>query len=206
MPFVGQGQSVNLDYLLQLITEDPVTFNYNVKLQIEAGKANSGKNAQGWLRTGTYYFKQLLKQCSYAKDFLSDSNIKKINKGISPIVDDVFINYFLSKGKDYTACRDEKLVHHHIGEDGQAIFMPESVHRWTNNIHTTEDKIEVTPKAKEHSKKIQEAYEAGYIQAGNDVWFELENGTELRTIAKNKFEYIQELRSEDELLSNFPSW
>lgn len=34
MPFVGQGQSVNLDYLLQLITEDPVTFNYNVKLQI----------------------------------------------------------------------------------------------------------------------------------------------------------------------------
>lgn len=47
---------------------------------------------------------------------------------------------------------------------------------------------------------------ASYNQSGDDVWSDLENGAELGTKSKTKFQYIQELNSNDELLTNFKEW
>lgn len=71
------------------------------------------------------------------------------------------------------------LIHHHIGEDGQVVSLPETIHPSYGWIYNVEKNIGVTKKATEYSNKVQESYKAGYIQAGDDVWCELKNVTEL---------------------------
>ncbi|MDE5583887.1 MAG: hypothetical protein K2J08_09295, partial [Ruminococcus sp.] len=173
----------------------------NMEFKGQTKPRKSGVNAQGWERSAKYYFTKLLEQYPRC---ISQANRNKIESKDfdNIIIDKTFIDCF----PRYADFQGDVLRHHHIGEDGQAAAIPLTMHsKGYGQIHNVEKNNRVTSNAKNHSKKVQEALNANYIQSGDDVWCELENGPELRTIAKNKFEYIQELRLEEDLLSDFPS-
>ena len=185
-PYYNQDLIVNMDYI---------------------GVNNNKANKQGWERNAKKYWEAMLER--YPNAFSSSNRFLIENYDelkVSPKCDQTFIDYF--GVNEYTQNIGQVLVHHHIGQNGQVVAIPKGWHEGGENaaIHRIEYNLGVTHNAEKHSDKVQEALDANYIQSGNDVWCELKNGTELRTIAKNKFEYIQELRTESELLSNFPSW
>jgi hypothetical protein len=166
------------------------------------GKDATSTNAQGWLRSSKYYYEQLLIQYP---DCMSDANRARIANGQYKLieVDDTFINCF----PEYADFKGDVLRHHHIGEDGQAAAIPISMHSsGYGEIHNVERQNNVTINAKSNTKKCQEAFDAGYIQSGSDVWSNLDNGAELGTKSATKFEYIQELQDNKSLLSNFSEW
>lgn len=177
MPFLDQGDSIDMDYLKTLAMEDKRFFFYILRQKIINGeqfKLSTVVNPQGWLRSGGYYFAQLYEKYP---DAFSLDNIKDIKKGKAPKLSQEFVDYF--NLEEYRPYIGEMLIHHHIGEDGQAIALPETIHPGYGGIHNVEKNIGVTKKATEYSNKVQEAYKAGYIQAGDYVWCELKNDTEL---------------------------
>lgn len=125
-----------------------------------------------------------------------------INDGLSPIINKKFVEYF----PEYEPFIGQKLIHHHAGEDGQAFAVPEGVHVGEGGVHNAEKWFDIVQNADAHSTKVQEAFVAGYIQAGDDVWSSLDNGAELGTKSATKFEYIQELHDNKSLLSSFSEW
>ena len=56
--------------------------------------------------------------------------------------------------KEYTG---ETLVHHHIGQDGQAVALPQSIHKGYGEIHTVEHDLGITEKAQGFSKSCEAA-------------------------------------------------
>jgi hypothetical protein len=139
-------------------------------------------NAQGWERSSTAYFDEMLKN---HPEYFSEKNVDLIKvKRKSPIIDETFVEFF----PEYEAFIDQKLVHHHIGEDGQAVAVPEGAHSGHGGLHNIEDILGVTSNAERNSLKCQEAFDAG--QAVN--W--------------NTFEHIQSLKTNAELLNEFPEW
>lgn len=197
----------DIEYLVSTSDKEMYyTAKYNEKLVVNMpflGKENTStlKNAQGWMRNAKYYYMQL--KISYP-DCLSQDNIDKIyNREYGYVeIDDTFIQCF----PEYADFRGDVLRHHHIGEDGQAVAIPQAMHSTGyGEIHNVEKKIGVTTNAKAHSSKVQEALEAGYIQTGDDVWSNINESNDIEGDTP-KFEYIQKLDSNDELFEVFPEW
>ncbi|HFK1715441.1 hypothetical protein [Bacillus cereus] len=101
------------------------------------GKTNSGTNAAGWERNAKKFFNTLLKS---NPEFWSAENTALIKRGRVPIVDEQFIKYF-PQYKEYIK---DPMRHHHIGEGGQAVALPKSLHPGYGGIHNVEKEWGIT--------------------------------------------------------------
>lgn len=108
------------------------------------GKGISTSNSQGWERNSGYYFKELF---SRHPEFFSKKNMNRLSKGESPIVDATIVKYF-PQYRDY---KNEVLIHHHIGKNGQAIAIPASIHKGSGEIHIYENQLGITENANNFS-------------------------------------------------------
>lgn len=104
------------------------------------GKGISTSNSQGWERNSGYYFKELF---SRHPEFFSKKNMNRLSKGESPIVDATIVKYF-PQYRDY---KNEVLIHHHIGKNGQAVAIPASIHKGSGEIHIYENQLGITENA-----------------------------------------------------------
>ena len=129
------------------------TLNHSDKLVVNMrykGETGSNVNSQGWERSSSYFFKEIQNQ---HPEYFSKKNNILIESGKSPVVDTKFVNYF----PQYKEYKGETLVHHHIGQDGQAVALPQSVHKGYGEIHTVEHELGITDKAEKFSKSCGEA-------------------------------------------------
>ncbi|MBO6242000.1 MAG: hypothetical protein J6O61_14440 [Butyrivibrio sp.] len=114
------------------------------------GEGMANANSQGWERSSNYYFKELL---SKHPEVFSKKNNLRIDNGESPRVDARFVKCF----PQYKGYENETLIHHHIGKDGQAVALPQSVHKGSGEIHIYENQLGITDKARAFSDKCREA-------------------------------------------------
>ena len=94
-------------------------------------KGGSGRNAAGWERNASKYFKELYKK---HPEYFDAENVKKITKGKVPVVNEHFLKYF----PQYEKYKDTELRHHHVGEGGQAHAIPDPLHPGHGGIHNYE--------------------------------------------------------------------
>ena len=123
------------------------SLNHDTALVIDMrykGKGISTSNSQGWERNSGYYFKELF---SRHPEFFSKKNMNRLSKGESPIVDATIVKYF-PQYRDY---KNEVLIHHHIGKNGQAVAIPASIHKGSGEIHNYENKLGITENANKFS-------------------------------------------------------
>lgn len=123
------------------------SLNHDIALVIDMkykGKGISTSNSQGWERNSGYYFKELF---SRHPEFFSKKNMNRLSKGESPIVDVTIIKYF-PQYRDY---KNEVLIHHHIGKNGQAVAIPASMHKGSGEIHIYENQLGITENANDFS-------------------------------------------------------
>ena len=128
------------------------TINHPRELVVDMrylGRQKASANSQGWERNSNYYFKQIWDE---HPDYFSKKNTLLVKSGRSPIVDTKFVSCF----PQYADFLGETLVHHHIGQDGQAVALPQSIHKGFGEIHTIENELEITNRAKEFSTKCEE--------------------------------------------------
>ncbi len=95
------------------------------------GKDRSGTNAAGWERNAKKFFNSLLKS---NPEFWSVENTDLIKRGRVPKADDQFLEHF----PQYREYIQEPMRHHHIGEGGQAVALPKSLHPGYGGIHNVE--------------------------------------------------------------------
>lgn len=118
------------------------------------GQGNNRTNKCGWLRDKNYFFKNLLKE---HPEIFSEENKIAISEGEQPLVDNKFIDYF----PEYVDFIGDELIHHHIGEDGQAVALPVSIHRGYGIVHNAEKEIGVTEAGRQFSQEVQKDFEKG---------------------------------------------
>ncbi|MBR3024515.1 MAG: hypothetical protein IKH71_08705, partial [Oscillospiraceae bacterium] len=168
-----------------------------------------GSNARGWQRDSYEYFDKLLKM--YPKAFsTTNTDLIKNRKG-NPKIDVDFLNFLPEEyRKQYANYIGQELIHHHAGEGGQAFAVPAGVHVGYGGVHNAEKQFGITANADIQTRKIQQAFDAGFIAAGNDIWQALESDTKFDrfvingiSTSKTKYEFIQELKTDKEILDIF---
>ena len=154
---------VNLNRKFETILDTGDKHEYSIKYQtkyvvnmpyIGQGKGKGKGNKCGWLRDKNYFFKHLLEE---NPEIFSEENKFEIMNGDSPLVDNTFISFF----PEYSDFISEKLFHHHIGEDGQAVALPTSLHKGYGVVHNSEKIIGVTENGINFSNHIQGDFIAG---------------------------------------------
>ena len=133
-------------------TGEKYTLRHNEDLKIEMpylGKDNSKANAQGWERDSKKYFNDLYHN---HPEMFSAKNAARIKEGHTPIVDQKMI----SKNPEWAQYRNQPLVHHHIGGDGEAVAVPQNVHKGQGEIHIQEKNLGITAKCEAFSAKCSE--------------------------------------------------
>lgn len=133
----SEGKAYSLDHADALIV--------NMRYKGE-GKANT--NSQGWERSSTYYFKELQEK---HPEIFSRKNKARIENGESPRVDACFVRNF----PQYKGYENETLIHHHVGKDGQAVAVPQSIHKGSGEIHKYENELGITENARIFSDKCK---------------------------------------------------
>ncbi|WP_224771186.1 T7SS effector LXG polymorphic toxin [Metabacillus idriensis] len=128
----GYRQRDLTDYPRKYLVDSRLVVEMNFK-----GKGISGTNAAGWERNAKKFFNELLKR---NPEYWSEKNISTIKRGRVPIVDEDFIKHF-PQYKDYLG---EPMRHHHIGEGGQAVALPLSLHPGYGGIHNVEKEWGIT--------------------------------------------------------------
>lgn len=136
--FTSEGRSYTLNHPDELV----ISMRYK-------GKGMSTANSQGWERNSDYYFKELSNR---HPEFFSKKNTNRIQKGESPLVDKKFCEYF----PQYEGFKNEVLIHHHIGKNGQAVAIPASMHKGSGEIHIFENKLGITENSARFSAKCDE--------------------------------------------------
>ena len=136
--FTSEGRSYTLNHPDELV----ISMRYK-------GKGMSTANSQGWERNSDYYFKELSNR---HPEFFSKKNTSRIQKGESPLVDKKFCEYF----PKYEGFKNEVLIHHHIGKNGQAVAIPASMHKGSGEIHIFENKLGITENSARFSAKCDE--------------------------------------------------
>lgn len=116
------------------------------------GTGMPNSNSQGWERSSSYYFKELQGK---HPEFFSKKNTIRIEKGESPRVDTQFVKNF----PQYKGYENEILIHHHVGKDGQAVAVPQSIHKGSGEIHVYENELGITDAAKKFSDQCQDICE-----------------------------------------------
>lgn len=112
------------------------------------GEGKSNANSQGWERSSSYYFKELHKN---HPEYFSKKNTIRIENGESPKVDSKFVKSF----PQYKGYENETLVHHHVGKDGQAVAVPQSMHKGSGEIHAVENELGITDEARAFSDQCK---------------------------------------------------
>jgi len=142
---------------------------------------------------------------------MKSPNFALIKSGQSPVINKQFLDFLPEIYREmYSKFAGQKLIHHHAGEGGQAFAVPEGVHVGVGGVHNAEKHFGIIANAEIQSSKIQQAFEAGFIKAGNDVWQSLDSDCTFEQFVINgissskiKYEFIQELKSDKEILSIF---
>ena len=123
------------------------------------GKEKATANSQGWERSSSYYFKQIKNE---HPEYFSKKNSLLIDSGRAPNVDTKYAQHF----PQYAQFKGETLVHHHIGQDGQAVALPQSVHKGFGEIHSVESNLGINDKARAFSDKCAEVCEKNHSMIG----------------------------------------
>ncbi|NLI22010.1 MAG: hypothetical protein GX418_10745 [Clostridiales bacterium] len=119
-------------------------------------------NTQGWLRDPNYFLTELYKRdptLFQGRNLEENLNAHGQFDGHGGVyVDEVIAERF----PQYRPFLNEKMAHHHIGEDGQAALVPESVHsNGYGVIHNGEKALGVTENAEQFSAYRQSLRESG---------------------------------------------
>ncbi len=138
----SEGKTYTLDHPQELI----VNMRYK-------GKDSPSANSQGWERSSTYYFKEVQ---SNHPDVFSKKNTMRIQNGESPRVDAKFVKAF----PQYKGFENETLIHHHVGKDGQAVAVPQSIHKGSGEIHLYENSLGITDNGKAFSEQCKKTCES----------------------------------------------
>lgn len=133
----SEGKSYTLNHPNELV----VNMRYK-------GEGKSNANSQGWERSSSYYFKELQKT---HPEYFSKKNTIRIENGESPKVDSKFVKAF----SQYKGYENETLVHHHVGKDGQAVAVPQSMHKGSGEIHAVENELGITDEARTFSDQYK---------------------------------------------------
>lgn len=127
------------------------TLNHPDELVVDMrykGEGKSNANSQGWERSSSYYFKELHNN---HPEYFSKKNALRIENGESPKVDSKFVKSF----PQFRGYENETLIHHHVGKDGQAVAIPQSIHKGSGEIHIVEDELGITNEAREFSNQCK---------------------------------------------------
>lgn len=137
-----------LDKVHTTSTGETYTLRHSDSLKVEMqylGKGKSNANSQGWERNCAKYFDSLYQS---HPEMFSKKNVARLKDGRAPIVDAKMI--FHNPGwKQY---RNQPLVHHHIGGDGEAVAVPKNAHKGQGEIHNQEKAAGITDNCKNFSK------------------------------------------------------
>ena len=130
--------------------ENSYTLNHSEELLVNMKHNSKGEtNAQGWNRDGEYYFKELRQK---HPEFFDEKNNRKIDYGDSPEANRQFIKH----NPQYARFEGESLIHHHIGGDGQAVAIPQSVHsKGYGEIHNIERDLGIRAEAEKFSEQVK---------------------------------------------------
>lgn len=130
-------------------TGETYTLRHNESLKVEmsyVGKGKTNANAQGWERNSQKYFEALYQK---HPEMFSKKNAARVKDGQSPIVDQKMISH----NPDWAQYRNQPLVHHHIGGNGEAVAVPKNAHKGSGEIHNPEKSAGITDNCKSFSKK-----------------------------------------------------
>lgn len=137
-----------LDKVHTTSTGETYTLRHSDNLKVEMqylGKGNSNANSQGWERNSAKYFDSLYQS---HPEMFSKKNAARVKEGHAPIVDAKMIAH----NPGWTQYRNQPLVHHHIGGDGEAVAVPKNAHKGQGEIHNHEKEAGITNNCKNFSK------------------------------------------------------
>lgn len=150
-----------LNEKIEIILDSGQMHKYSIKYQPSyvvnmpfIGQGEGKGNKCGWLRNKNYFFQYLLE---VKPEIFSELNKSKIMEGDSPSVDKTFIGFF----PEYSDFIGEKLIHHHIGEDGQAVALPAGLHKGYGVVHNSEKVMGITKNGIDFSNHVQENFALG---------------------------------------------
>ena len=138
-----------LDEVHETSSGEHYTLRHNSALKVEMqylGKGKNNANSQGWERNSDKYFNELLKE---HPEMFSAKNVQRIQQKNAPIVDQKMIDH----NPQWAEYRNQHLVHHHIGGDGEAVAVPKNMHKGSGEIHNHEKAAGITDQCKEFSNK-----------------------------------------------------
>lgn len=130
-------------------TGETYSLRHNEDLKVEMvylGKGNTKANSQGWERDSSKYFEALSKS---HPEMFSKKNMARIKSGHAPVVDQKMI----SSNPNWAQYRNQTLVHHHIGGDGEAVALPQNAHKGQGEIHNYEKESGITSNCRDFSKR-----------------------------------------------------
>lgn len=136
------------------------TINYNKELVIDmpfkgiSEERNRDRNSFGWKEDKNHYFKELLNK---HPEYFSTRNKERIESNLSPKVDKQYVTFF----PEYEEFIGDTIIHHHIGQDGQAVGIPSSLHKGYGGVHNIERAIGITQNGFEFSKQVQTLVDTG---------------------------------------------
>lgn len=108
----------------------------------------SNKNPQGWESDQKAYWAAIRERCPQCLDY---KNRKLIECGSCPRVNKTFSDYF----PQYKEFQDQKLFHHHIGGNGDAVAVPIEVHKGFGEIHNIEKQLTIRDNAEQYSRECR---------------------------------------------------
>ena len=155
-------EEINSQFDLKTDSDDIIKYdiNYNKDFVVDMpfkGKTQEkshDRNNCGWKEDKNYYFKELLKK---HPEYFSTKNEQDIKKNISPKIDKQFINLF----PKYEEFIGDTIIHHHIGQDGQAVGIPARLHKGYGGVHNTEKALGITQNGFEFSQQVQALVDTG---------------------------------------------
>ena len=137
-----------LDKVHTTSTGETYTLRHSENLKVEMkylGKGNSNANSQGWERNSAKYFDSLYQS---HPEMFSKKNAARVKDGHAPIVDAKMIAH----NPGWAQYRNQPLVHHHIGGDGEVVAVPKNAHKGQGEIHNHEKAAGITDNCKSFSK------------------------------------------------------
>ena len=137
-----------LDKVHTTSTGETYTLRHSESLKVEMqylGRGNSNANSQGWERNSAKYFDSLYQN---HPEMFSKKNAARVKDGHAPIVDAKMIAH----NPGWAQYRNQPLVHHHIGGDGEAVAIPKNAHKGQGEIHNHEKAAGITDNCKSFSK------------------------------------------------------
>ena len=137
-------------------TGETYTLKHDERLKVDMvflGQGESKANAQGWERDNSKYFSALSQN---NPEMFSKKNLVRIQSGHAPVVDQKMIDAI----PEWEQFRNQRLIHHHIGGDGEAVALPQNMHKGHGEIHNIEKEVGITGNCKKFSEECQKHPEA----------------------------------------------